>query len=122
MTIKNALLLGLGGISIAFGFIGIFLPILPTTPFVLVAAGCFSASSPSMYKKLAKSRYFGQFVENYKEKTGIERKVKVTALVFLWATLCISSLVFPTTLVRIILLAVGIGVTVHICMIKEKSR
>lgn len=120
MGLKKVLLIAAGSLAVALGFVGIFLPILPTTPFMLMAAACFSVSSPKLYEKLAKSKYFGQFVKNYKEKTGVERAVKIKALLFLWITLLISSVVFFSPLVVGILMAVGIGVTIHIWTLREK--
>lgn len=121
MTINKILLLVCGFLALGFGVVGIFLPIIPTTPFVLVAAVCFSNSNGSLYSKLHKSKYFGEFIENYRHKKGVSKKVKRISIAFLWCTLLISALITRVTMIFIILLIVGIAVTTHIVMIKQKK-
>ena len=65
----KVLLIGVGFLLLGLGAVGVFIPVLPTTPFVLLVATCFGSASPKMYKWLAETRFFGQFVENYKNKT-----------------------------------------------------
>lgn len=117
---KSVLLIVCGFLSLILGSIGLLLPILPTTPFILLSAACFSYSSPRIYKKLLHSKYFGEFIEHYQNKTGITRLVKIKGIIFLWITLFVSSLIFSSIVVRLILLSVGIGVSLHIVLIKEK--
>lgn len=87
---KRIILISIGCIFVGFGGLGLVLLVLPTTPFVLVASACFAASSPTLYNKLINSPYFGEFIRNYREKSGISKKTRITALVFLWTTLLIS--------------------------------
>ncbi|MEG1945435.1 MAG: YbaN family protein [Oscillospiraceae bacterium] len=121
MKIRVIILLICGFLSLLIGSIGLVLPILPTTPFVLVSAACFAGSSPRLHKKLLCNKYFGEFVENYQNKTGVTRAVKVRGLVFLWVTLSVSALIFSATHVRLILLAVGICVSIHIFLLKNRA-
>jgi uncharacterized membrane protein YbaN (DUF454 family) len=118
---KRIILLALGGISLLLAGIGAVLPVLPTTPFVLLSAGFFSSSSPRLYRKLAETRYFGEYVRNYKEKTGISRKTRVIGLCWLWGTLIVSALIGRNVRIWIILLAVGIAVSIHILTIRRKK-
>ncbi|MDR2502691.1 MAG: YbaN family protein [Oscillospiraceae bacterium] len=111
----------LGGAALAFGALGLVLPVLPTTPFVLCAAGCFSAANPRLYKKLANGRYFGEFIRNYREKSGVSRGVKLQALIFLWGALTVSALLVDALAVRAILAAVGVCVTAHILLLRERK-
>ena len=120
MKIKKFLLLLLGCLSLLFGWIGIFLPILPTTPFVLLAASCFAGSSERMYHWLARSKYFGEFVKNYRERTGVTIETKRRVLLFLWIMLLFSAILIKTLFMAIILLLVGCGVTTHILRLKTK--
>ncbi len=83
-----------GLLSLALGAVGIFLPILPTTPFVLLAAGCFSAANPRLYRWLLNTRHLGAFIRNYRNGAGVSRAVKRDALLFLWGTLSFSALLF----------------------------
>ncbi len=117
---RGILLLTAGFISLATGVVGIILPILPTTPFVLLAAICFSGSSPRLYRWLCGSRYFGEFIQNYKDKSGISRTVKVRSIVFLWVTLILSAYFSKSLTLAIILLIIGTAVTVHIISLKGR--
>ncbi|MEL7601823.1 MAG: YbaN family protein [Bacillota bacterium] len=107
-----------GFLSLALGAVGIFLPLLPTTPFVLLAAGCFSAANPRLYRWLLNTRHFGAFIKNYRGGAGVPRAVKRDSLLFLWGTLSLSALLFRRPLVWGVLSAVGIGVTAHILLMK----
>lgn len=120
MGLKGVILIVCGFVALILGGVGVFLPIMPTTPFILVSAACFSGSSPRIYQRLLRTRYFGEFIANYRNKTGVEKTVKVKAIAFLWITLIISALIFKTPLVLAILAIVGIAVTVHIALIKTR--
>jgi uncharacterized membrane protein YbaN (DUF454 family) len=110
----------IGFITLGLGAIGILLPVLPTTPFVLCAAACFSVANPALYKKLASSRYFGEYIRNYREKTGVSRSARAAGLIFLWSTLAISALIFRRPLLWAILGTVGVLVSIHILTIRRR--
>ena len=116
------LLISLGIFFLALGFIGIFIPVLPTTPFVLLAAALFARSSEKFYQWLIKNRFFGQYVKDYREGKGVPLRVKMGAILLLWVTIGLS-IVFGVEIfwVRILLIAVALGVTIHIAMIKRKE-
>ncbi len=121
MNIKNILLAAVGIISLSLGAVGIFLPVLPTTPFLLLAAGCFSAGSPRLEAMLMRNRYFGSYIENYRHKTGVPYKAKIRALLFLWIGLIISMILIKSLILSGILITIGILVTVHISKLKTKE-
>jgi uncharacterized protein len=112
----------LGFICVGLGAIGIVLPILPTTPFVLAAAGCFCKSSPKMYNWLLNNKWFGDYIRNYKEGRGLSMKSKITGLTFLWITIGVSTIFFldrllPPQLVlpiQLIMVTVAVGVSIHV--------
>jgi len=120
--IKRTILIALGFLFLFLGLIGIVLPILPTTPFVLCAAGCFGSSSPALLQRLENSRYFGEYIQNYRNKTGISRKARWTGIAFLWTTLSISAFITDSTHVRCILAVVAVCVTIHLLTIGKKRR
>lgn len=120
--IKKTLLIVAGVVSLTLGGIGVFLPLLPTTPFVLLAAGCFAGSSPAMHRWLCRSRFFGEYIENYRTSAGVSKSVKVRAIVFLWAGLALSAAAVHKPIVRIILAVVGICVSTHLLMMKTKEE
>jgi uncharacterized membrane protein YbaN (DUF454 family) len=119
--VKKIVLTVLGFAALVLGGIGIFVPILPTTPFVLCAAGCFSAANPRIYRRLESSRYFGEYIKNYRLKTGISKQARIKGLLFLWITLGISAAIFRHPHVWIILGIVGIGVSIHILTIRRPA-
>lgn len=104
-----------GTMCLLLGAIGIVLPVLPTTPFLLAAAACYYKSSPRMHKWLLNNRWFGEYIKNYKEGRGLTLKAKITALTLLWITIGFSAFFMIDILaVQLILLAVAIAVSTHI--------
>lgn len=119
---KKAVLIICGWLLVALGGIGIVLPLLPTTPFLLLAAICFSASSQKAYRFLLRSRMFGQYIEHYRTGRGVSLAAKVRAIVFLWALLILSAVVISKLWVILVLAAVGIGVTLHLLLLKTRPK
>ncbi len=116
------LLLIAGFMFICLALIGIVLPLLPTTPFLLVAAACFYKSSPRFFTWLMTNKFFGKYIRDYKDKKGVPWKVKLSTLILLWASLLVSAFIFVSLLwVKILLLVIGSGVTIHILLIKTKK-
>jgi uncharacterized membrane protein YbaN (DUF454 family) len=112
-------LICIGTISVGLGLLGIFLPILPTTPFLLLAAACYTRSSQKFYCRLINNRWLGKYIKNYREKKGMPLKLKVYIISLLWITILASAIFFVDLLViRILLILIAIGVTIHISRIK----
>jgi uncharacterized membrane protein YbaN (DUF454 family) len=118
-TMKKILLLAAGFIMLGLGAIGAFIPVFPTTPFVIVAAGCFSASSPKLYQKLQNSPFFGEYISGIREKKPISTKARVQGITVLWVMLIVSALIVRRPLVCIILAVVGVSVTIHLLTIRR---
>lgn len=113
------LLIIAGTISLVFGIVGIVLPILPTTPFLLLAAACYARSSQRFYTWLMNNRWFGNYIKNYREGRGVPLKFKFFSISLLWVTILFSIyFVVDTFWVEIILFMVAVGVTIHIITIK----
>lgn len=107
-----------GSGSLVLGMLGIFIPLLPTTPFLLLASYCFLRSSKKLYGWLMKHRIFGEYLYNYITYRAVNKHTKISALIFLWITLGISFYAVPILYVRIILLVVGTGVSLHLALLK----
>ncbi|MFC1729698.1 YbaN family protein [candidate division KSB1 bacterium] len=108
----------LGTISLLIGIIGIFIPGLPTTPFLLLTAGLYIRSSGKLYNKLINNRYLGHYILSYRENKGLEKKVKIFALLFSWIMILISAFFLTSDLViRLIILHAGLIGTIVILMI-----
>ncbi|MDR0991694.1 MAG: YbaN family protein [Ruminococcus sp.] len=117
---KKVILLIAGFLCLALGAVGVFFPVLPTTPFVLVAAGCFSAY-PSIYKRIAKIRFFREYLEAYKDGTPIRPRVRVVSIAALWLTLGMSAIFAAKPVLYVILPIVGVAVTIHLLLIGRKK-
>ncbi|OGO04102.1 MAG: hypothetical protein A2Y73_04365 [Chloroflexi bacterium RBG_13_56_8] len=109
------LLILVGTLSVGLGILGTFLPLLPTTPFLLLAATCYARSSRRFYNWLVNSKYLGEYIRNYREGRGVPLVTKVVTLILLWASIGYSALVaVDILLVRVILFLIAVGVTAHI--------
>ena len=121
-TAKRKLLIGAGTLCVGVGIIGIFVPILPTTPFLLLAAACYMRSSERFYQWLVNNRIFGAYVTNYIEGRGMPVRMKIFTILLLWVAIGLSiAYGVQNTVVRIVLVCVAIGVTTHVCLIKRKT-
>lgn len=112
----RALLLVAGTISLMLGAIGVVLPILPTTPFLLLSAACYLRSSEHMHKWLLGNRWFGQYIKNYQEGRGIPLKTKMLAMTVLWVAIIYSAFVALDEILvaQVVLLLIALGVSVHL--------
>ncbi|MCP4151705.1 MAG: DUF454 domain-containing protein, partial [bacterium] len=94
-----------------------------TTPFLLLAAACYFRSSKKFYDWLLSNKWLGHYIKDYREKRGISLKVKIISITLLWVTISLSGL-FATSLlwVRLLLLAVATGVTIHLTRLKTLKK
>ncbi len=108
---------------VGLGILGIFLPLLPTTPFLLLAAACYIRSSEKFYRWLITNRWFGRYIRNYREGTGVPLSTKVIAISLLWITIGYSAFfVVDILVVRILLILIAVGVTTHLVLMKTYRR
>ncbi len=111
----KVLLLISGTLSATLGLVGVFLPILPTTPFLLLAAFCYAKSSYRFYYWFVNNSLFGKYIKDYREKRGIPAKVKIFAISFLWLTILISAfIIIQNVYISLLLVLIAIGVTIHL--------
>ena len=118
--LRTRLLEALGAVLLALGFVGVFLPVLPTTPFVLAAAFCF-ASNPVMYARIRDSPYFGEYFRAYKEGGTVSRRTRARAIAMVWAVMAVSIVLLEATWLRVLLLTICALVTVHLLTIGRKG-
>ena len=113
------MLITAGIIFVGLGILGIFLPILPTTPFLLLASACFARSSKKFYDWLLNNKLFGNYIKNYHEGRGVPLKFKIFTISLLWITILFSIYyVVDNFWVEVILFIIAISVTIHIITIK----
>lgn len=117
-TVK-VLLIILGSISLALGVIGIFVPLLPTTPLLLLAAALYFRSSPKLYDWLLNHPRLGTYIRNFREHRAIPLRVKIVSVSLVWLTIgyCIIAVVEPLWL-RITLALLATAITIHILSFK----
>ncbi|MFI3316297.1 MAG: YbaN family protein [Rikenellaceae bacterium] len=112
----------LGSLCVLLGVLGIILPVLPTTPFLLLAATLYMHSSPRLYNWLLNHKYFGGYIRNYRENKIIPLRVKIMSLVILYATILTSTFTVGVGRIylQLILAVVAIGVSWHILSFKSE--
>lgn len=103
-----------GALALLLGIAGLFLPLLPTTPFLLLASACFARGSTRLHRWLLQHRVFGVYLRNVEAGNGIPLKAKIVALTMMWASLAYSMLRFEHLGLRIALLATGCGVSIYL--------
>jgi uncharacterized protein len=119
MDIRKAILIFTGTICVALGVVGMILPLMPTTVFLLMAAYCYSRSSDRFHYWLLTNRLCGKYITNYRSGKGITARQKVSTILTLWASIGFSMWLLGGRLwVTLVLAAVAIGVTVHILWIR----
>ena len=116
LKLVKALLLVAGTFSLALGAIGVFLPILPTTPFLLLSSACYLRSSERMHKWLLGNRWFGESIRTYQEGKGIPMKTKMLAMVMLWVAIIYSAIfaLDEILIAQVALLLIAFGVSIHL--------
>lgn len=120
---KRYLLIVAGSISLALGIIGIFLPVLPTTPFLLLSAACWLKSSQRLYDWLLSHPRLGPYISDFMVHKAIPLRIKIISISLLWITLLYCA-IFVTDLLwlRILFMAIAIGVTIHILSFKTRRK
>jgi len=111
-----------GFLLVVIGVIGIFLPILPTTIFLILASACFVKSSPQANEWLRNHKILGIYIKNYQDKSGLTIKAKAFNIALLWIMILSSAYFFTEEFyIKLLLLAIAIGVTIHLIMVKTKK-
>ena len=117
------LLAGLGIISVGLGIIGIVVPVLPTTPFLLLAAYLFVRSSPKLHHWLLTHRIFGKYISSYLIHKAIGRGVKVSSLLLLWSTILLSIYMLRGNIwLQLLLVLIAVGVSIHVLKLKTMPK
>ena len=113
------LLIILGSISLVLGVIGIFLPLLPTTPFLLLAAALYVRSSENLYQWLIHQKYLGTYIRNFREHKAIPLRAKIISVTLVWATLLYCAIFISENIyLSIALLVLAIAISWHILSYK----
>ncbi len=112
---RKPCLIAIGWLCVVLGGVGIVLPLLPTTPFLLLAATCFAKSSDRFYQWLIGHSWFGKYIENYRNGLGIPMKVKILTILMLWLSIGFSVIYVVTFFwAKIMLLATATCVSCYL--------
>lgn len=112
-----------GTFFLVIGVIGIAVPVLPTTPFLLLAAACYLRGSRRMYDWMMTNKVFGTHLRNYYEGKGVSWRVKASAIIFLWVVISITAIFFTSQLwIRALLVIIAAAVSIHVATIRPKRR
>ena len=115
-------LLSLGGLlALIAGVVGVFFPVLPTTPFLLIAAACFMRGSQRLYRLLMSNRFLGLRVYQYRIVRAVPIKTKLWAIFLLWAGILLSVYLLHSLWIRILLPFIATAVTVHISSLRTRK-
>lgn len=124
LQMKKTLFIILGSVSLTLGVIGIFLPILPTTPFLLLSAALFARSSEKLYSWLMNHKIFGEYIRNFREDKAIPLRGKVIAISTMWIFMLYSVffIVDEKWYFQALLICIALAVTAHILSYKTKEK
>ncbi|MGB6241764.1 MAG: YbaN family protein [Castellaniella sp.] len=112
----------LGTISLVLGVLGVFLPLLPATPFLLLAAFCYMRGSQRLHAWLMSHRILGPYIRDFQSGRGIPLRSKCLALAMMWPSLAASAWIMPIAWARWLLLIPGIGVTIYLWRLPTRPR
>lgn len=111
-----------GSLFVGIGIIGIFLPLLPTTPFLLLAAYSFNRGSDRMREWFESNKTFTTYISNYRDKKGMTLRAKMNSVFILWCSIGVSFYLFPNMYIRLILAVVLIMVTMHLISLPQIKK
>jgi hypothetical protein len=117
----RAVFLVLGHLCVALGVIGVFLPVMPTTVFLLGAAACYARASAGFYNRLLNNRVFGPIIADWRHYRSMTWKAKAYAIGFVWVGIGISVVLVPLVWLRVVLLGVAVAVTGFLLRIRTRD-
>jgi len=121
--VLRPLLLIAGTLCVILGIVGIALPLLPTTPFLLLAATCYSKSSDKFYQWLLNDKWLGGYIRRFRSKQGVTVRVKFKAIAVMWLTMGGSAyFVRERPYVLAVLLVCGVGVSLFVLSLPTEKK
>lgn len=121
--VRRGVYFSVGAVSVVLGVIGIFVPLWPTTCFLLLAGWCFARSSARAERWLHENRLFGRYLKDYREQGTISSRVRATSVATLWTFIAISGVLLASRLWAVaLLLLIAIAITVHLYSLPTEAR
>ena len=120
----RAFLVAIGAIALVLGVMGIFLPMLPTTPFLLLSAAAWVKASPRLYTWLLNHRVLGEYIRNFREHRAIPLRVKIISVSLVWITIgyCIFAVVEEWWWAQVLMALLAIAISWHILSFKTLKK
>jgi uncharacterized membrane protein YbaN (DUF454 family) len=114
-SLRKGIYIIVGTLALAIGIIGIFLPVVPTTPLVLLSAACYLRGSEKLHRWILSNPRFGEIIENYESGKGLKRSIKIKAIGLMWIMILISAFYFVDSLIaRIAMILISSLVTIYL--------
>lgn len=121
--VRRGVYFSVGAVSVGLGVIGIFVPLWPTTCFLLLAGWCFARSSVRAERWLHENRLFGRYLRDYREHGTISNRVRATSVATLWVFIVISGVLLISRLWAVtLLLLIAIAITAHLYSLPTEAR
>lgn len=113
-SVRRSIFAILGTVCLALGIAGIVIPVVPTTPFLLLASACYVRGSERLHRKLMSHRYLGPYIRTFQQGGGIPRRAKLAAITLIWVTMLLAIAKLDLLVLEAALVVVGIAVTTWI--------
>jgi uncharacterized membrane protein YbaN (DUF454 family) len=122
-SIQKGLFILVGTVSLILGFIGIFVPVLPTTPLILLAAACYLRGSKKLHRWITNNERFGPMIRDYQSGKGLKKSTKIKAISLMWIMILTSAYFFVESIIaQAAMILTSIAVTIYLLrlpLIKE---
>lgn len=117
------LYIAFGSLSLALGIIGIFVPLLPTTPFLLLSAALYFKGSPTLYQWLIHQKQLGPYIQNFRIHKAIPLRAKIISIMLIWSTILYGIFwIAPNLWIKILLFGIATATTWHILSYKTLNK
>ena len=104
----------IGCLAVLLAILGVFLPLLPTTPVLLLASACFARGSDRLHNWLLSHGTLGSYLRNFEEGRGIPARAKVLALLMMWSSIGYAAWRYPQLWLKVLLVLIALGVTIYL--------
>ena len=122
-TLQKKFMVGLGWFFILLSAIGVLLPILPTTPFLILALAIFANSSPKFHRMLLNNRWFGPILKEWEDNRTVTRQIKVRATLLVLVSFSFSIFLLQTSwILQAMLMTIAVILLVYIWRLKESTH
>lgn len=120
--VKRIIYILLGSVFLLLGTVGIFVPVLPTTPFWLLTCWFYLHSSETLYNRVMENRRFGSYVKGFLVDKAISLRSKIISIIVMWVSILFSMIFIKFLWVKIVLAIITVGVTAYILSFPTKKR